>query len=85
MGEAAPPQGAAGGTGSDCELAALRWGWGEAYRIGFDAARGWWAQRRDNQGGDITAGDPGSLGTAILADYTLKPVPRELPGQAARP
>src|ERR1700722_10945046 len=62
MGEAAP-QVAENGTGQagDSALAALRWGWGEAYRIGHDAARGWWAHRRDNLGGDITADEPDAL------------------------
>ncbi len=83
MDEAAPQ--AVGGTTADGqELAALRWGWGEAYRIGHDLARGWWAQRRDGLGGDITADDPGELWAAILADYTCKPVPRD-PALTAAP
>lgn len=65
-------------------LARLRYGWGEAYRIGWDATRGWWANRRDGLGGDITAEDPGKLDAAIRADYALRPVPRGLPKQAAR-
>ena len=46
--------GARAGTADEQALAALRWGWGEAYRIGWDAARGWWAARRDGKGGHIT-------------------------------
>jgi hypothetical protein len=65
-------------------LAALRWDWGEAYRIGWDAVRGYWARRRDGLGGDITSEDPGSLLAAIRADYSLKPVPRDL-GRPAAP
>jgi hypothetical protein len=61
-------------------LAALRFGWGEAYRIGWDATRGWWAHRRDDLGGDITATDPDTLWQSIRVDYDLKPVPRDLPG-----
>jgi hypothetical protein len=57
-------------------VAALRHGWGDAYRIGWDAKRYWWARRRDGLGGDITAHDPDELWSAILDDYTLKPVPR---------
>jgi hypothetical protein len=75
MGETAP-QAARGKTPDERALEALRWNWGEAYRIGWDVARDWWANRRDGLGGDITAADPDELRAAILADYTLKPVPR---------
>ena len=57
-------------------VAGLRHGWGEVYRIGWDATRGYWANRRDGVGGDITAEDPDELRSAIFADYQLKPVPR---------
>ena len=77
MDEAAP-QAASGKTADEQALAALRWDWGEAYRIGWDAVRGYWAQRRDNLGGDITADDPEALFAAIRADYALKKVPRDL-------
>jgi hypothetical protein len=60
-------------------LEALRWHWGEAYMIGHDDERGWWAARRDRIGGLLAAADPGGLEQAILADYRLKPVPRDLP------
>ncbi len=69
------------GTKRECPdgqaLSALRFGWGEAYRIGWDAVRGWWAKRRDGLGGDITADDPDELWHAIREDYDLKPVPRD--------
>ena len=80
-GEAAAPPAAGDGPGTADEqaLAALRWGWGEAYRIGWDSARGWWAARRDGKGGDITAGDSDQLWQAIVDDYTLLPVPRDCP------
>jgi hypothetical protein len=83
MDEAAP-QAAGGGTGTADEpaLAALRYGWGDAYMIGCDDERGWWARRRDGLGGDITADDPEALWQAILEDYDLKPVPRDLPPEA---
>jgi hypothetical protein len=80
MNEAAPH--AAGGiSGEDAgdALAALRYGWGDAYTIGYDGKRGWWAARRDLIGGDLTAQDPDGLWVAIKEDYALKPVPRDLP------
>ena len=81
-GEAAPQAAGAGaGTAGEQALAALRWGWGEAYRIGWDGVRGWWAARRDGKGGDITAADSDELWQAITDDYTLLPVPRDLPVQ----
>ena len=80
MSEAAPQAAAAGSrTGHNQELAALRYGWGEAYEIGHDEDHGWRARRRDGLGGDITAGDPDELWAAIQADYVHKPVPRDLP------
>jgi hypothetical protein len=60
-------------------LEALRWHWGEAYMIGHDGERGWWAARRDKIGGLLTGADPAELEKAILADYSLRPVPRDLP------
>jgi hypothetical protein len=75
MNEAAP-QAAEIGADQDL-LAALRFGWGEAYRIGWDAERGWWAARRDDLGGAITADEPEALSAAIYADYSLKPIPRD--------
>ena len=86
MSEAAPRAAGTGtGEADESALAALRWGWGEAYRIGHDTARGWWASRRDNRGGDITADDPDNLWQAILKDYDLKPVPRDLPPPSEHP
>jgi hypothetical protein len=75
MGKAAP-QAAGTGVLGNYALAELRWGWGEAYRIGWDAARGWWANRRDGQGEDIKAADQNGLWQAIYADYTSSPVAR---------
>ena len=75
MDEAAP-QAAGTGTADRYALAELRWGWGEAYRIGWDARRGWWANRRDGKGEDIKAPDPDALWAAIYADYAKRPVPR---------
>lgn len=76
MDEAAPPQAAEGKTPDDQSLEALRWNWGEAYRIEWDATREWWARRRDGLGGDISAPGPDELRAGILDDYILKPVPR---------
>jgi hypothetical protein len=82
-GEAAPQAAGSGSeTADEQALAALRWGWGEAYRIGWDATRGWWAARCDGKGGDITADDSGELWQAIVDDYTLLPVPRGRPAPA---
>jgi hypothetical protein len=72
----AAPQAANGKTADDLALEALRWHWGDAYRIGWDAVRGWWARRRDDLGGGITAETADELYAAISADYALKPVPR---------
>lgn len=77
MGEAAEAA-ARRETADENALAALWWDWGEAYRIGWDAVRGYWAQRRDNLGGDIAADDPEGLFAVIRADYALKKVPRDL-------
>jgi hypothetical protein len=56
-------------------LDALRFGWGDAYLIGHDDQRGWWAARRDRIGGLLTAADHDALRDAIAEDYALKPVP----------
>src|SRR5260370_8426148 len=58
-------------------LEALRWNWGDAYEIGHDDERGWWAKRRDGVGGYLTAADPGELRAVIYADHDLMPVPRD--------
>ena len=70
------------GAGAEADrLAALEFGWGTAYRIGFDPERGYWARRRDMPGdrgeGDILAPDVSTLRDAIVGDYSLKPVPRD--------
>jgi hypothetical protein len=70
------PQAASGQAGEK-ELAALQWNWGEAYLIGCDDEHGWWASRRDQIGGLITEAGPDQLRAAIIADYELKPVPRD--------
>jgi hypothetical protein len=74
----AAPQAAPGGktSGDELTLSALRYGWGDAYEIGFDSERGWHARRRDGRGSDITAADHAALWEAVRADYDLEPVPR---------
>lgn len=76
MSEAAPQ--AASWQAGEQELAALQWNWGEAYLIGCDDEHGWWASRRDQIGGLIIEAGPDELRAAIIADYDLKPVPRDL-------
>ncbi len=60
-------------------LEKLRFGWGDAYEIGHDDKRGYWARRLDGLGEDLTADDPDALWNAMNADYTAKAVPRDLP------
>jgi hypothetical protein len=45
----AAPQAARTAAADEIALAELRWGWGEAYRIGWDTRRGYWANRRDGK------------------------------------
>lgn len=68
--EGLPPQ-------EEESLEAIRFGWGDAYLIGHDDERGYWAARRDRIGGLLTAADPDALRDAISEDYAVKPVPRE--------
>ena len=59
-------------------LEELRSDWGDAYLIGHDGGRRWWAARRGQTGGLLTAEGPGDLRAQILADYAGHPVPREV-------
>src|ERR1700728_2480923 len=61
----------------EAALEAIRFGWGDAYLIGHDDERGYWAARRDRIGGLLTAPSPDELRRAIADDYAVKPVPRE--------
>jgi hypothetical protein len=85
----AAPQAAAAGILRGYALAELRWGWGGAYRIGWDPVRRWWAGRRDGKGADLTAGSADELWAAVYADYTKHPVARDysapFPGEPRRP
>jgi hypothetical protein len=58
-------------------LEAVGFRWGDAYLIGHDDERGYWAARRDRIGGLLMAADADELRRAISDDYALKPVPRE--------
>ena len=81
----AAPQAARTAAADENALAELRWGWGEAYRIGWDARRGYWANRRDGRGDDLTADSQDVLWAAIFADYTSSPVRRNHSAPLANP
>ena len=65
-------------------LKSLQWHWGDAYIIGRDGERGWWAARRDKIGDLLTADAPDALRDAISDDYAVKPVPREPAARGGR-
>jgi hypothetical protein len=64
----------------DEPLGALRWHWGSAYIINCLAAGRWIAERRDTHE-TLRADTPLGLRDKIIADYTARPVTRDLPGQ----
>jgi hypothetical protein len=80
MDEAAPQ--AATGQAGEQELAALQCNWGEACLIGYDDEHSWWASRHDQIGGLLTGAGPDELRAAIIADYEMRPVPRDLADRA---
>jgi hypothetical protein len=49
-------------------LEAVGFGWGDAYLIGHDDERGYWAARRDRIGGLLMAADADELRRAISED-----------------
>jgi len=55
-------------------LQELRLHWGDAYLIGRDDERGWWAARRDRIGAYVTAADAEDLWRKIRADYAAETV-----------
>ena len=61
-------------------LEKLRWNWGEAYRIDHYGLV-WLAQRRDDRA-TLRADSPEGLRDLIIADYTARPVPRQIAGVA---
>jgi hypothetical protein len=58
-------------------LASLRWNWEEAYVITRPREGLWVAQRRDNRE-TLRSDSPFGLRELIIADYSARPVPREL-------
>jgi hypothetical protein len=64
-------------------LEALRFSWGDAYKIWRDE-EGCHARRRDGLGGIMTEDKPEALYNAVFDDYVFKPVPRDLPAEAVR-
>ncbi len=75
---------AAGKAAARYELEALRFDWGEAYRIECDDEYGWRAKRLDELGGWLTVAGSDDLYEVIAADYALKPVPRSVtPGEGS--
>jgi hypothetical protein len=66
-------------SGWDDPLGALQWHWGSAYIISCHGAGFWIAQRRDTRE-TLRAETPLGLRDEIIADYTARPVHRELPG-----
>jgi len=59
----------------------LRWNWGEAYVIDHFGDYRWMAQRRDKRA-TLRADSPEELRNLIIADYTARPVPRQIAGAA---
>ena len=57
-------------------LADLDFHWGGAYEIA--AGAGGWVARRQDDGRPLIAGSPDELRALILADYSARPVPRDL-------
>ena len=64
----------------DEALRDLDYHWGEAYDIAVTRI-GWLAQRLDD-GRGLRAGSPGELRALIIADYTARPVPRDVRDRA---
>jgi hypothetical protein len=70
------------GMGSDWDepLQALRWHWGSAYIINCARLGRWTAERRDTHE-RLRDETPLGLRDKIIADYTARPVSRDLPDQ----
>jgi hypothetical protein len=60
-------------------LDTLRWDWGDAYEIEVGDEHDWRARRSDGRGGAIEGAILDELRKLIVEDYTLLPVPRDLP------
>jgi hypothetical protein len=62
-------------------MSALQWHWGSAYVISCHGVGLWIAQRRDTRE-TLRAGTPMGLRDKIIADYTARPVSRDLSDQS---
>lgn len=60
------------------DLEFLEYHWGSAYLIGREGGQ-LTADRRDGQGSTLTDPERDGLRRKIAADYTARPVPRDLP------
>ena len=58
------------------DLACLRWHWGEAYEI--TRAFGMFRAVRRDDGSAVSASTANWLAAEILADYSARPVPRDV-------
>jgi hypothetical protein len=65
-------------------LDALRWHWGGAYLISFFEPDNWVAQRRDDRS-VLRSDSAAELREKILADYTARPVSRQVASGAGQP
>ena len=65
------------------DLEDLEYHWGSAYLIDSEDGQ-YTAERRDGQGGTLTAADCDGLARLIAEDYAARPVPRDLPRDSAR-
>jgi hypothetical protein len=63
-------------------LEALRWNWDGAYEFRVQGSE-WVAERADGLG-VITAPGPSELADKVHADYSARPVPRDLPPKKGR-
>jgi hypothetical protein len=61
----------------EAALEAIRFGWGDAYEIGHDDERGYWARRLDRIGVLILADSPDKVHEQVAADYAAKRVERK--------
>lgn len=68
------------GPWDEVALESLAWHWGDAYAVSCLEPGVWLAQRRDTRE-TLRAASPEELRDVILADYTARPVSRELEGQ----
>jgi hypothetical protein len=71
-------------TGTDVDLAELRWHWGSAHLVHhFDMTARWVAQRRDSHA-TANADDPSQLLGLVRAGHAAHPVPCDPPGTVGK-